>query len=313
MTPKEYLDKMKYIRTAAVVALAGNSALAALKICVGVFSGSGALVADGIDSSADVLISLITLFVVRIISKPADMEHPWGHGRAETVATALLSFVLFFAGAQLIFNSAARMFSGAPQTVPSAEALGAAIVSIAGKVLLAYSQYVFGRRADSAIIKANAKNMALDALISLGVLAGLAISSATGSGAADTVIASLIGVCVVKTAINVFKEANLELMDGSAGTEQYRLVFDAVKSVEGAGNPHRARMRRIAGFWDIDIDIEVNPNITVESAHAIACRVEREIKARLENVYDIVVHIEPSGDSVEGESFGLSENVMKSL
>ena len=311
MTSVGYSDKTKYIRAAAVIALAGNSALAALKICVGIFSGSEALTADGIDSSADVLISLITLFVVRIISKPADNEHPWGHGRAETVATALLSFVLFFAGAQLIFGSVARMFSGIPQTAPSAEAMGAAIVSIAGKILLAYSQYAFGHRAGSAMIKANAKNMAGDALISLGVLAGLAVSSMTGSGAADTVIASLIGACVIKTAINIFMEANLELMDGSSGTEQYRLVFDAVKSVEGADNPHRTRMRRIAGFWDIDIDIEVSPDITVDNAHAIACRVEREIKARLENVYDIVVHIEPSGDSIEGEGFGLSENGMK--
>jgi cation diffusion facilitator family transporter len=304
-------DKTKYIRAAALIALAGNAALAALKVCVGIFSGSGALVADGVDSSADVLISLITLFVVRVISKPADREHPWGHGRAETVATALLSFVLFFAGAQLIFNSVARMFSGVSQTVPSIGAMGAAIVSIAGKVLLAYSQYVFGRWADSAMIKANAKNMAGDALISSGVLAGLAVSRVTGSGAADTAIASLIGLCVIKTAINVFMEANLELMDGSAGTEQYRLVFDAVRSVEGAGNPHRTRMRRVAGFWDIDIDIEVNPHITVDNAHAIACRVEHAIKARLDNVYDIVVHVEPSGDSVEGESFGLSETGMK--
>ena len=311
MAPNEERDKTKYIRAAAFVALAGNSALAALKICAGIFSGSGALVADGVDSSADVLISLITLSVARIISKPADSEHPWGHGRAETVATALLSFVLFFAGAQLILSAVARMFSGVPQTVPSVEAAGAAIVSIAGKVLLARSQYVFGRRANSAMIKANAKNMAGDALISSGVLAGIVVSSVTGSGAADTAIAFLIGLCVIKTAINVFMEANLELMDGSAGTEQYRLVFDAVKSVEGAGNPHRTRMRRVAGFWDIDIDIEVNPNITVDNAHAIACRVERAIKARLENVYDIVVHIEPSGNSVEGESFGLSENEMR--
>ena len=311
MTPEKERDKTKYIRAAAMIALAGNSALAALKICVGVFSGSGALTADGVDSSADVLISLITLFVARIISKPADTEHPWGHGRAETVATALLSFVLFFAGAQLIWSSVARMFSGVPQTVPSTEAMGAAVVSIAGKVLLAYSQYAFGKRAGSAMIKANAQNMAGDVFTSLGVLAGLAVSSVTGSGTADAVIASLIGACVIKSAINIFMEANLELMDGSAGTEQYRIVFDAVRSVEGAGNPHRARMRRIAGFWDIDVDIEVNPHITVDKAHAIACRVEHEIKARLENVYDIVVHVEPSGDSVEGESFGLSENGMR--
>jgi cation diffusion facilitator family transporter len=306
--PSNQNGKTHYIRSAALTALLGNIFLAALKICTGLFSGSEALVADGIDSSTDVLIALITLVVVKVISRPADTGHPWGHGRAETVATALLSFVLFFAGAQLIISSAVNLFTNRQQTIPSNIALIAALVSIAGKILLALNQFILGRRADSAILKANAKNMAGDVFISLGVLAGLGISILTGSGFADRIIAGLIGIWIIKSALDIFLEANLELMDGGAGTSSYKTVFDAVNSVEGAVNPHRARMRRIAGFWDIDIDIEVDPHLSVEKAHVIACRVEDEIKARLENVFDIVVHVEPRGCSDDDEVFGLSED-----
>ncbi|MDR2939283.1 MAG: cation diffusion facilitator family transporter, partial [Clostridiales bacterium] len=227
-------DKAKYIKAAAVIGLTGNSILAAIKIILGVISGSGALIGDGIDSSADVLISIITLAVVKIISRPADENHPWGHGRAETVAVAVLSFVLFFAGAQLIFRSFSALISGTQQGAPSTIALAAVLISVVGKILLAYSQYILGKRSGSAMIKANAKNMAGDVVISLGVLAGLIISNVTGSGIADTIIALLVGAWVIKTAVGIFLDANLELMDGTSGMEQYNIVFDAVKAVEGA-------------------------------------------------------------------------------
>ena len=174
-------NKTKYIRTAAITAIMGNAVLATLKIIIGIFSDSGALIGDGIDSSTDVLISIITLVIVGVISKPADKEHPWGHGRAETVATVFLSFIIFFAGAQLIISSISKLFSGAQQFVPSAMAIVATLISIAGKVLLAWSQHILGKRTNSIMIKANAKNMASDVLISLGVLAGLIISLLTGS------------------------------------------------------------------------------------------------------------------------------------
>ena len=302
-------DKTKYIRIAAITAIAGNVILAMLKIIIGIFSESGALIGDGIDSSTDVFISIITLIIVGIISKPADKEHPWGHGRAETISTVLLSFVIFFAGAQLIISSISNLISGEQKFVPSVMAIVATVISIVGKVLLAWSQHILGKRANSIIVKANAKNMASDVLISLGVLVGLVISSLTGLAYADTIIALLIGAWIIKTAIGIFLEANLELMDGNNDMEPYRVIVRAVNSVEGANNPHHARIRRVAGLWDIDFDIEVDPKCTVFEAHRIASQVEMEIKQNLENVYDIMIHIEPCGDDVT-EGFGLSESEM---
>jgi len=306
------LDKARLIKIASLTALLGNAALAAVKIAAGISSGSLAVIGDGIDSSVDVLIAVMSLFVARIIARPADEDHPWGHGRAETVATALISFMLFFAGAQLILNSAQDIIIGSHKEVPSFWAIIGTLVSIAGKLLLAWVLYMLGKKAGSSMLKANAKNMTADVLLSAGVLAGLGLSMFFKIGLIDSWAAILVGLWVIKSAFEIFLEANTELMDGGSDKEHYREVFEAVKSVEEAGHPHRVRMRKIAGFWDIDIDIEVPPNKTVIEAHWISYKVENAIKMRVENVLDIMVHIEPAGNE-EAEGFGLTEESLKKI
>ena len=307
---KTSLEKARIIKAASLTALIGNVVLAAAKILTGIYSGSLAVIGDGIDSSVDVVIAIMSLVVARIISRPADEGHPWGHGRAETVATTLLSCILFFAGAQLILSSAQNIIFGAEREVPSLAALVVTVISIAGKLLLAWSQYMFGRKANSPMLKANAKNMSADVLLSAGVLAGLGLSMFFNIGVIDSWAAILVGLWVIKSALGIFMEANTELMDGGSNRSYYMAVFEAVRTVEEAGKPHRVRMRRIAGLWDIDIDIEVPINKTVFEAHKIASNVEKAIKERVENIYDIMVHIEPAGN-MEQEGFGLSEETMK--
>jgi cation diffusion facilitator family transporter len=313
MTAPDIAYRAKSIRTASLIALGGNLVLAALKMGGGLRAGSLAVLGDGIDSLVDILIAVMALAVSRVVSRPADRHHPWGHGRAETVATALLAFLLFFAGAQLVLNSAGQLAAGKDRDLPGNLAFIVTLVSVGGKLLLALVQYYFGRRANSAMLRANAKNMTADVAVSLGVLAGLGLSRVTGTAVVDSVAAILVGLWVIRSAVRIFIEVNLELMDGGAGTDAYKAVFDAVHSVPGAGNPHRTRMRRIAGLWDIDIDIEVAPDLTVSAAHRIATLVEQAIKDRVEGIFDIMVHIEPSGDHERGdaEGYGLSEEEIR--
>jgi len=151
--------------------------------------------------------------------------------------------------------------------------------------------------------------MSADVLLSGGVLAGLGASIFFNIGLIDSWAALLVGVWVFKSALGIFREANTELMDGGSDKELYQAVFDAVKSVEEAGHPHRVRIRRIAGRWDIDIHIEVSPDIKVIEAHWIAYKVETAIKKQIENVYDVMVHVEPAGN-IENEGYGLSEETL---
>jgi cation diffusion facilitator family transporter len=306
-------NKGNLIKIASITALVGNALLAVMKIIAGTFSGSLAVIGDGIDSSMDVIISIMALLVARVIVRPADATHPWGHGRAETVATAVLSFLLFFAGGQLILNAVSAIITGESREVPSKMALVVTGISILGKIVLAWTQYLFGKKAKSAMLIANGKNMVGDVVISVGVLAGLGLSLLFKLSIIDLIAAVLVGAWVIKAAIEIFLEANTELMDGGSGKESYRKVFDAVSAVPGAGNPHRARMRKIAGHWDIDIDVEVNPNLSVREAHTIATNVEQAIKANIEEVFDIMVHVEPAGEGQsKNEGFGLCEDEVQS-
>lgn len=305
-------NRTKLIKTASLIALFGNAILAILKIVVGFLAGSLAVVGDGIDSSTDVIIAMMSLVVAGIIARPADAEHPWGHGRAETIATTILAFILFFAGGQLIIRALSSIFSSSIPEAPGPLALVVTGFSIIGKFCLAWSQYYFGKRADSAMLRANGKNMVGDVVISSGVLIGVGISIVFKIGILDSIVAVLVGLWVIRASVSIFLEANMELMDGSSDTAPYTAVFNAVRTVPGTINPHRTRMRRIAGLWDIDIDIEVDPEMKVRDAHHIACQVERAIKDSVEGVYDIVVHIEPAGeeDKHAQEQFGLRESQM---
>jgi len=300
--------RIDIIRTASLIALIGNAILATLKIVVGNLAGSLAVVGDGIDSSTDVAIAIMSLFVAGIISRPADQGHPWGRRSGGNHGHYHPGVYSFFAGGQLILNALDTILSKKEIPIPSTPALIVTIGSIIGKVALAYSQFFLGKKASSAMLTANGKNMLGDVMISSGVLLGVGASILFRVGLIDSIVAVFVGIWVIKTSIGIFLEVNVELMDGTDDTGPYSIVFEAVRSIKGAGNPHRTRMRKIAGLWDIDIDIEVDPHLTVREAHRIATEVERAIKFTVDGVYDIMVHVEPAGEGENhNEGYGLSE------
>lgn len=306
------IRRASIIRLASLIALGGNALLATVKVIAGFLGGSLAVIGDGIDSSTDVVIALVSLIVAGVITRPADEDHPWGHGRAETVATTVLAFILFFAGGQLVVNSVKNLLSGAQRPIPGLVTIVVTLVSIGGKLILAWTQFFLGKKAGSAMLVANGKNMRSDVLISSAVLVGLGLSIGMGLPVMDPIVAFLVGLWVLKSAVGIFREANLELMDGNTDQARYQSVFEAVRSVPGAGNPHRVRMRRIASAWDIDLDIEVDPELSVREAHRIAAAVEVAIKNRVDGVFDIMVHVEPADQVHEEEGFGLREDPQRS-
>jgi cation diffusion facilitator family transporter len=301
-------ERNSAIRRASLVAISGNAVLATLKIAAGVIAGSLAVIGDGIDSGADMLLSFVTLVAVRVMSRPPDRTHPYGHSRAETVATKLLAFSLFFVGAQLALVSLRRIIRGEPMTIPSALALYVTAFSIVVKALLSLEQFRAGRKTSSAMLSANARNMMNDIFISLAVLVGLLFTRILGIPLVDVLLAAGVSIWIMRTAVTIFMETNLEVMEGIRDHSLYERIFEAVGTVDAAFNPHRARIRKIGNFYVIDLDIEVKGSLTVSEAHRVAVRVERSIRERVSNVYDIMVHVEPLGNVEKGEKYGLSEN-----
>lgn len=296
-----------YIRVAGIIALVGNIILAALKLLMAYLSRSLAILGDGIDSSTDVLIAIVTLVISGIVSQPSDKEHPWGHGRAETTTTLLLAFIIFYAGTQLIIRGITSIMRQDFSSDVSVLAVIAALISIGGKSILALIEFYYGKLADSEMVKANAQNMKSDIILSAGVLVGIAASRLLHQPLLDPIVACLVGLWVIKNAIQIFKQINLELMDGNTDNSLYQKLFAAASSVPGVTNPHRARIRKIAALFDIDLDIEVDPAMTVYDAHELSEQVEDAVRKEIPDVYDIVVHIEPAGsdDHQRKEEYGL--------
>lgn len=307
--------RTKLVRTASFVSLTGNALLCVLKLTAGLLTGSLAVLGDGLDSAADVGVAVMAVFVSFVISKPSDSRYPWGRQRAETIASFSLAFIILFAGIQLFIASIGqllRVYQGVSLPMPQRSALLAVVVSIAGKLLLALNQYILGKKASSMMILANARNMLNDSIISVSVLFSCGAALWFHAPYIDPLVALLVGCWIIKSAITLFIELNVELMDGNTNKQLYEKLFSAVAAIPAVKNPHRARIRKMANLWDIDLDIEVDGAMPVSEAHLIAEKLSLAIRQTLGNVYDIVIHIEPYNSDRAGERYGVSLEEMDS-
>lgn len=306
------MNKEGLIVRASWVGIVGNSILSIIKIVIGLLSGSMAVVGDGIDSASDIITSIITLYTARMMKRPPNIHYAYGYKKADTVASKVLSFVIFFAGLQLAGSTLMRLFSGDVMEMPNMWAVGATVFSIFGKLFLAYYQMLIGKKTNSAMLKANGKNMQNDVLISFGVLLGLIFTFVFNMPIADVITAALISIYIMYSAVQIFIEANRDLMDGIENVELYDKVVDASSSIEGIYNPHRIRIRKMGDLYLVSLDIEVDPLITVKESHDKAHLLEDKIKEIIPNIYDILIHIEPYGYAHQNEAYGIAARDIRS-
>ncbi|MCF8366347.1 MAG: cation diffusion facilitator family transporter [Bacteroidales bacterium] len=304
-------DRTRIIIRASWVAVIANALLATLKINVGFLAGSLALVGDGIDSASDIITSIITLYTAKLITKPPNLKFPYGYRKADAVASKALSFVVFFAGAQLAITTINRLIEGGSREVPEIFAIYVVIISIVGKLLLSWYLLKTGKNLESPMLIANGRNMKNDVMISTSVLAGLFFTVVLKMPVIDSIFALLISIYIMKAAFDIFMETNIELMDGVKDEGVYGKIIDAIKKVKGAYNPHRIRVRKTSNMYVVAVDIEVDPDLKISEAHEIALLVEKSLKASLINVFDILVHVEPLGNIEKDEIDGISVKDIK--
>lgn len=307
MEEKSLKDRV-LIRTSWISTI-GNTLLSAAKIIVGILSGSLAVVSDGIDSATDVVISIVMIFTARIVSKPPSPQYAYGYEKAEGIATKVLSLVIFYAGVQMLVSAVESLFSGETKELPGVIAVYVTVFSIIGKLGLSVYQYQQGKRVGSSLLIANAKNMQNDVIISVGVLAGLFFTFILKMPILDAVTGLIISLFIIKTSIGIFMDSNVDLMDGVKDVSVYNKIFEAVEKIPGASDPHRVRSRQIGNMYMIALDIEADGDISLNEAHNIAEAVEKSIKENIENVYDIIVHVEPKGTHRSGEKYGVNEKL----
>ncbi len=301
-------DRASVARMGSIIGVAGNALLAVIKVFTGFFTGSMAILADGVDSTTDILTSIITWISTSVSSKPPDAQHPYGHERADAVASKIVSMIIFFAGAQLAMSSVQKLFTGESSVENLELVIVVAAISSVTKYFLYRYKMSIGKKIDSSVFVADAMNMKLDIVISLSVLGGSIFVGVTGLQIIDSIVGLVVSALVIKTSIEIFWETNYELMDGlKPGDNVYNIIFEAVERVPGVHNPHKVRVRKMGYKYLVDLDIEVDPRLSVRNAHFLAKQVEAAIKKDQENVYDVHVHIEPSGN-VEDENFGIDSS-----
>ena len=290
------------------IAVIGNALLSAVKIVAGILSGSMAVIGDGIDSATDIVTSMITLVTARIMKRPPDPKYPYGYLKADTIATKALSFVILFAGIQLAISTISGWIEGKEKSLPTMLAIYVTIFSIAGKILLAIHQFRKGKQANAEMLIANAKNMQGDILISGAVLIGLAFTFILDMPILDSITALFVSAWIIKVGFQIFMQSNRDLMDGVSNPKLYDKLFHAVQKVSGVHNPHRARIRKIGNYYMIALDIEVEPTLTTQEAHELVCRVENEIRKEIDNIFDIMIHVEPLGNMDKEAKYGVKQS-----
>lgn len=299
------------IKGAALMGMIGNGILAVIKTFAGFISGSAAVIADGIDSATDIVASLVTYFANTVSARPPDIKHPWGYQRAEAVATKVISYIIIFAGFQLVISTVGRFFREESSELHGMLALLVTLISIAGKTAFSLYQHYIGKRTKSSMVKAEAANMRNDIFLSLTVLIGLGAAHFTNLLIIDTLLGIGLGVWIMWSGIKRSFEAKTELMDSFENQKElYLQLFSIIKQHPEIHNPHRVRIRKINNLYDINLDIEVDGNLSVIQSHEIAKSLEERIKQEFVDVYDIVIHTEPVGN-VEKEQFGLKPEDLK--
>lgn len=303
------VDKNKILVRTSWISTIGNAILSFTKIFAGVFSGSLAVLSDGIDSATDVLISIVMIITARIVSRPPDKEHVYGYEKAESIATKILSFVVIYAGIELFITSVKAIVYAHERKLPSLFAIYITVFSIVGKFGLAYFQFQQGKKINSQMLVANAKNMRSDVLISVSVLIGLFFTTVLKLPVLDAITGVVVSLFILRTGIGIFLDSNVELMDAVKDTTVYDQIFEAVDLVPEAKNPHRVRVRPLGGMYVISMDMEVRGTLSIIEGHEIAEKVENKIKEIVDNVYDIRIHVEPVGIVHSPEKYGVDKDI----
>jgi cation diffusion facilitator family transporter len=292
------------LRAGRRVALAGicsSAVLSALNIAVGLQVQSTAILSAGMEFGGDVLASGVVLLGLAGAARPADAEHPYGHGRIETLAAFVVGMILAAGGVGICWNSLRGV--GEQHPAPSTLAIGVLVAAIGIRAAMSLLKFRIGRRIRSESLVADAWNDTVDIIAGCVAIAavGLAMYDADRFLAADHYGGFVVGIIVVFTGVRVLRHSALVLMDTMPDAAQMAGVVASAMKVPGVAGVDKAYARKTGFRYHVDIHIEVDPALTVAESHNIAGGVRQRLRLDLDWVADVLVHIEPTAIQSEGE------------
>ena len=277
-------------------AIAINLVLALVKISVGVVGNSYALIADGIESTADIFSSLVVWSGLQVSTKPPDQNHPYGHGKAESLAG--LAVAVFLMGAAIFIATQAIGEISSSHVPPAWYTLFVLALIIIIKEWLFRRMYRVGSELDSSSLRSDAWHHRSDAITSGAAFIGISIALIGGDqyAAADAWAALLACVIIFANGIRLLRPAMDEVMDASAPGDVKEQVVTIASSVEGVKAIEKCRIRKSGLGYLMDIHVEVDGEVTVTEGHGIGHRVKDRLVDSSLPITDVVIHIEPESD-----------------
>lgn len=288
----------------ALLSIVSNSLLITLKVTAGILSGSVSIISEAIHSSMDLIASLIAFFSVRQSAKPADREHPYGHGKIENISAIAEGLLIFVAAGLIIKEAIEKIYVPSEieqATLAIAVMLGASLVNF----LVSRKLYQVGREEDSMALEADALHLKTDVYTSLGVAVGLILIKATGILILDPIVAILVACLIIKEAWELCSNAAEYLLDSKlTDAEEAQIIEVIEKHCDQFKDFHKLKTRKSGNMKHIDFHITVDPLMTVEECHEIIGCLKKamweEFKCTRVNV-----HVDPYR---EAEPFRMTES-----
>ncbi|MCF7936088.1 MAG: cation diffusion facilitator family transporter [Synergistales bacterium] len=281
------------------IGLLGNVSLSVLKFIVGTMGHSAAVVADAVNSLSDAVTDLVMALGFRVVAKPADNNHPYGHGKVETLLALLSGMVLLGAGGGILYDAARRLLQaldGIYPSVPGGIALWGAGISVVVKEGLFRYTHRLGRALDSRALLAKAWDNRTDVLSSAGTFIGVGAAVVLGHRwvLLDPAAALIISILIIKEALPIIRDSLRELTDASLDETTEQAICSCISDVPGVQGCHRLRTRRVGPTIAMDVHIHVARDLSIVAAHDIATEVERVLQRQFGDTILTSIHAEPT-------------------
>ena len=282
---------------ATFLGMAVNAVLTTAKFIAGVLGHSHALIADAVESLADIISSMIVWRGLVVAAEPADEDHPYGHGKAEPIAAAVVSTMLLLAAAWIMVTAFGEVRS--PHLAPAPFTLVVLVVVILVKEGLFRFVLAEAVSVDSSAVKTDAWHHRSDAITSAaaGIGIGVALIGGPGYESADDYAAMIAAVVIAFNGWRMLRPALNELMDRTPTGDVVDRIPRLARSIPGVDNVEKCFMRKMGHRYFVDMHVEVDPEMTVLNSHRIAHEVKDKIRQEIPAVYDVLVHIEPRPQS----------------
>ncbi len=284
-------ERTRKVKRTLGIVFAANLVVSVAKIAIGTVTGTSSVRADGIHSIFDCAGNLAGLVGISIASRPADAEHPYGHGKFETIASLVIGLMLLVAAVEVGSGAIKSLATGEFATQPSALSLAIMIATLVVNLGCSALERVMSKRLGSSVLGADSKHTLSDALVTISVIVGLVFVN-LGFPIADPIATVIVTIAILCTAFDVLRDVNRVFSDEARIDAQ--VVAKAALEVDGVVQCHYVRTRGLENEVYMDMHVLVDPELSIERAHRIGEHVEQHMVERFPQVCEVVVHLEPA-------------------